>query len=340
MGQIKVSASCTSAVTPSLFSGWGSVAFASPSAITSEETYLCSVSGRDANGREVIALLDEPAPPTDAVASPREALTFAKPRRMSHSAAAQLPLLALTAAAALHAVGLPPGRASIGSDSPVPAHILIAGSSGRLPALLVQVLAARGARVCVAAQDEATRKLLQLGAAEVIDHNRQSFLTVLGERKTRPLDAVLDCLGAEQAEARRELKEQTGAAYVSLAPPELTTLQERGAFDVLASRWKLWRGSEQNSGGAGGAIAAGGGRVWTADETAAEALSEVLRLIEDGSVEPPAEANTNAELVQQYLEYVNWARDAENGLRWGFPGDAYPQPEAYRDARFDDVEEA
>ena len=46
---------------------------------------------------------------------------------------------------------------------------------------------------------------------------------MLGERKTRPLDAVLDCLGAEQAEARRELKEQTGAAYVSLAPPELTT---------------------------------------------------------------------------------------------------------------------
>ena len=103
-------------------------------------------------------------------------------------------------------------------------------------------------------------------------------------------------------------------------------------------------GGGGNGGGGGGAGAGGGGiggggRVWTADETAAEALREVLRLIEDGSIEPPGEANSGGELVQQYLEYVNWARDAESGLRWGFPGEAYPQPEAYRDPRFEDVED-
>ena len=297
-----------------LFGGWGSISYSSPMSVVSEEPpYLCAVSGKDSSGRELIALLDEPPPPNGAVVRAREERTFAKPRSMSFGAAAQLPALALAAAAALHAVGLPTGCASIGASTKVPAHVLIAGSSGRMPALLVQMLAARGTRVCVAAQGKATR-LRELGAAEVIDHNEQSFMSVLAERRNRPLDAVLDCVGAEDA-AAAQLQQQAGAAYVSLASPGLTTLLERGALAGFSAQMRSWRRQQQPETDTDAPA-----RVWEADETAAEALREVLAFIEAGTVVPPAEANGAAELMECYLEHVTWARDAETGLRFGFPG--------------------
>ena len=51
-------------------------------------------------------------------------------------------------------------------------------------------------------------------------------------------------------------------------------------------------------------------------------MVEVLALIESGKVAPPEEANGAAELTQQYLEYIQWVRDAETGLRLGFPGES------------------
>ena len=301
--------SISTAEVPRIFDGWGSVSFSSPSSVASDEPLcLCAVSGTDEAGRQVIGVLDEPPPSGNGRVSARRACTFAKPKSMSHGAAAQLPLLALTAAAALHAVGLPPGRSSIGSDSKVPAHCLVAGSSGRLPTLLVQVLAARGVRVCVAAQD-AGSEMLGFGASEVINHNEYSFLTALAERRNRPLDAVLDCVGQEVAP--QVLREHAGAAYVSLAPPTLLRLCTEGAPTLVGEWLGRW-----------GKPARPVQRVWVADALARESMLEVLDLIEDGRLRPPAEANLAAEVGQQYLEYVNWARDAETGLRWGFPGDS------------------
>ena len=176
-----------------------------------------------------------------------------------------------------------------------------------------QMLAARGTRVCVAAQGKATR-LRELGAAEVIDHNEQSFMSVLAERRNRPLDAVLDCVGAEDV-AAAQLQQQAGASYVSLASPGLTTLLERGALAGFSAQMRSWRRQQQPETDTDAPA-----RVWEADETAAEALREVLAFIEAGTVVPPAEANGAAELMECYLEHVTWARDAETGLRFGFPG--------------------
>lgn len=206
----------------------------------------------------------------------------------------------------MHAVGLPAGCSSVGSDSPVPAHVLVAGSSGRLPALLVQVLAARGVRVSVAAQD-ASPRLTKLGASEVLNHNQDSFTTVLAERRNCPLDAVLDCVGDEAD--LDALREEAGAAYISLAAPGLLRLSAEGAPSMLGEWFGGW-----------GKPARPVQRVWLADELARAGLEEVLSLIEDGRLTPPPEANPAAELGQMYLEYVNWARDAETGMRWGFPG--------------------
>ena len=61
----------------------------------------------------------------------------------------------------------------------------------------------------------------------------------------------------------------------------------------------------------------------SADDLAAEAMVEVLALIESGKVAPPEEvlANGAAELTQQYLEYIQWVRDAETGFGSAFRGE-------------------
>ena len=111
--RISVAASHVEPIDMRLHGGWGSVAappLASDAAQDDGETLCCAVSGAAADGSgDVIALVDsaEPSPSVEA----RRALCFSKPRSLSHVAAAQLPILVLTAAAALHSVGLPPRHA-------------------------------------------------------------------------------------------------------------------------------------------------------------------------------------------------------------------------------------
>ena len=295
MTRIDVMAASASAVSP-LFSGWGTVT-RDGGVASSAPPILCACSGRDASGRDVIALLDAPTEP-GAVVEPRDSsMVFARPSQpgakpWSHAAAAQLPLLALTAAAALHSVGLPAGSASIGHETNVPANLCIAGSSGRLPGLLVQIAAARGIRTCVAARCDASKRLREMGAAEVIDHDAVSFSTAFGARKSQPLDAVFDCIGVE-AEGAAATNEALGATYVSLASPSLIRLQADGAMGVLRAQWQQWRG-----GGAEGQQKKDKA-IWCPDELAANALREVIALIADGRVEPPPEANAALEELDQ-----------------------------------------
>lgn len=91
--QITVRATSTAAV-PTLFSGWGSIAYTSPASLASEEPLsICTASGIDKAGNAVVAVLDE-APPADGarIVRAREECTFAKPKSMSHGAAAQVTL--------------------------------------------------------------------------------------------------------------------------------------------------------------------------------------------------------------------------------------------------------
>ena len=315
MRTISVAAASTTAVRTSLFAGWGSIKPGTAS--VPGEALLCACSGQDAaTGEQVIALLEAPAWPGTAVQAQADNC-FARPTRgrhelnkWTHKAAAQLPLLALTVAAALHTVGLPTGRASIGTEANVPANVLIAGSSGRLPELLVQLVAARGARPYVAAHRDACDRLRSLGAAEVIDHDAISFSSAFGARR-RPLDAVLDCVGVEgNADA---IHAALGAAYVSLASPSLQRLEEGGALALIRSRWRKWRSSDDGLEGAS---------IWRPDDVAGRALEEVIALIEQGELQPPPEANVALEMTEQFREFVSWARDTESGLRYGFPGES------------------
>ena len=331
--QIRVLAASTNAVDARvLFGGWGKLTKPSETG----EALLCAVSGTDVvSGRDIVAVLDAPPQKSSGlVVEARPSMCFSKPE-MSHGAAAQLPLLALTASAALHTVGLPPGRGSIGSSSSVGATVVIAGSSGRLPMLLYQLLAARGAKPCMAAQPAASEELGRLGVGEIVDHDRQSFTDLFGGEATDGVDAVLDCVGVElhNGEVLREQNGGTttcrlshvarwqvctndhvyphpGAAYASLASPALRRLEQEGAFAVLRAAWGQ-RGSDEEHNEQS---------VWLADAAAAAAIAEVLTLIEEGNIEPPPEANLVRETWDQYMEFVSWARDTESGLRYGFPG--------------------
>ena len=308
--RLHVNAATTLPMDLRLLRGWGTVVDTGPTApgeSSSKQALVCAASGSSDEGSDVIALLDAPAPDAaGAVAVARDDMCFPKPRSMSHKAAAQLPMLALTAAAALLTVGLPPGASSVGMGADRPATVLVAGSSGRLPELLVQVLAARGAHAMVAAASDAdAARLTALGARAAVNYNVESFVDAMVEA-----DAVVDCVWREPQPSR--LRDGFGgAAYVSVASPELMTLCDDGAIAMARSVRARWGKPPQE-------IVP---RVWTADGLAAAALEEVLSLIECGRVAPPAEANLAAELLAQYGEFLGWSRDADGGQRFGFPGD-------------------
>ena len=81
--QVRVVRSAGSAV-GSLFRGWGSISYSSPSSIRDDDETLClfSVSGTDAAGNEVIAVLDEMLPGSlgdGQLVAVRPEMLFAKP---------------------------------------------------------------------------------------------------------------------------------------------------------------------------------------------------------------------------------------------------------------------
>lgn len=313
---IQIAASSSAPVDARLFGGWGYV-----SGEESTDPIVCAVSGTAVDdGTECIGLMDSTKllMPGERV-EVRDVAMFKKPGRMSHTAASQLPLLALTAAAALHSAGLPPGVASVGTDSAVPARVVVAGSSGRVASLMTGLLVARGVDTYVAAQTGTESQWCDLGVHphNLVDHNEHSFCKHVGAA-----DAVIDCVGRESEAPVSELREAMGAVYVSVAPPTLIGLEEDGALAQLKAWGRRWwpAGGSSTTSPHGGAQQQVEQPVWVSDAAAGEALAEVLELIEQGKIQAPKEANALGEIGELYMEWLTWARDTETGLRCGFPG--------------------
>jgi len=108
-----------------------------------------------------------------------------KPRNLSHSQAAAVPLSALTAWQALfdHA-GLARGQ-----------RVLIHGAAGGVGTYAVQLARRRGAYVIGTSRADNAAFLRSLGANEVIDYTAVRF-----EDKVRDLDVVLDTVGGDTLE--------------------------------------------------------------------------------------------------------------------------------------------
>jgi len=106
---------------------------------------------------------------------------IAKPHVLSHEEAGALPLAGLTAWQVL----VDTVRVQDGDD------VLVHGAAGRVGHLMVQIAAARGARVVAHARAEQAERLAELGAAETIDYRSERF-----EDRLADLDAVIDCHGS------------------------------------------------------------------------------------------------------------------------------------------------
>ena len=301
---------------------------------------LCAVAGAlsDDTSTEVVALLSQGSAPArgERVRLGSAAAVFRKPRGLSFSAAAQLMLPALTACAALQAARLPPpGTGGGGGSRPC---VVVAGSTGRLPGLLSQMLRDAGCAPLVAGRAPDAEAVRALGA-QFIDHDAASFAATAGG-----VHAVLDVLGRE--EDPELVQEYMDARYVSLAPPPLTRLADDGALAALRRRWgenkkprQPWLpnpadGDEQQP---PNKSPVGSSATVTSPPTPpspsppppspppSQLLLDVealLRRVDAGAVVPPPLplGGLTQELSAQYAEYLGWARDGDSGLRFGFPG--------------------
>jgi len=207
----------------------------------------------DHNGKpntvDVIALLSKSRP-----------RYFALPEALDSEAAVRLPHLLLCAQAALQRAGL--SNEAAAADK----HVLIAGSAGTLPWILVQLLLNRGAMPLVAgvAECESFARFTDLTGVATLDVSQPSFSEVVaGAASAGRLHAVMDCLGCE--EAPELIEERLGVHYVSLASPGLLTLASDGAISqVLAtvadwfrtthSRWSSTSSSKESDEVAGSAV--------------------------------------------------------------------------------------
>ena len=120
--KIRVEAASTQPIGAALAT-WGSV-LCKTSAPTSEQQptpQLCCVAGRSDDGADVLAVLEQlPAPSPGEFVDART--TFKKPSRLSFAAAAQMPLLLLTAASALELAGITGGGTAVVAGSAVDGH--------------------------------------------------------------------------------------------------------------------------------------------------------------------------------------------------------------------------
>ncbi|XP_072264814.1 reticulon-4-interacting protein 1, mitochondrial [Pyxicephalus adspersus] len=149
-----------------------------------------------------------------------------KPKSLSHTEAASLPYVTLTAWAALvNSCGLKketcPGK-----------RVLIFGASGGVGTAATQLLKAWGAHVTVVCSGEAQTLMNDLGADDIIDYTTGRLQDQL---KTRDLfDVVLDNVGGTSEElALQYLKPWSGASYCTLVTPFLYNTDRLGIADGM-----------------------------------------------------------------------------------------------------------
>ncbi len=138
----------------------------------------------------------------EVVAVPQSAVA-AKPAVMSHEEAAGVPLAALTARQAL----LDLARLAAGE------RLLIIGGSGGVGSYAVQIAKARGAHVTAVCSTANVELVESLGADEVIDYKRQSFL----EPPPARYRAVFDTIGRESLASCAPVLAR-GGVYVTTIP--------------------------------------------------------------------------------------------------------------------------
>jgi NADPH:quinone reductase-like Zn-dependent oxidoreductase len=146
----------------------------------------------------------------------------AKPRRVSHDAAAALALSGLTAWQALFVEG----RIRAGE------HVLIHAGAGGIGHLAVQLARWAGARVSATASSESLPFVRDIGAHRVIDYRAERFDDVMAD-----VDLVIDTLGGETLTRSLAILGEAGR-LISVAPAGRGANQQdpRARFFIVAPK--------------------------------------------------------------------------------------------------------
>jgi NADPH:quinone reductase and related Zn-dependent oxidoreductases len=117
-----------------------------------------------------------------------EAIVARKPKNLSHSEAASIPLAGSTAYDAL----ITRAQLRVGET------VLIHGGTGGVGSLAVQIAKAAGAYVYTTCSSKHVEIAKQLGADRVIDYTREDFVDVIAkETNSEGVDVVFDTVGGE-----------------------------------------------------------------------------------------------------------------------------------------------
>ncbi|KAM4695227.1 NAD(P)H oxidoreductase RTN4IP1, mitochondrial [Discoglossus pictus] len=149
-----------------------------------------------------------------------------KPKALSHTEAASLPYVTLTAWAALV------NTCGLNKDKCPGKRILIIGASGGVGTAAIQLLKAWGAHITAVCSEDAFSLMKDLGSDDVIDYKAASLEAQL---KTRELfDVILDNVGGTTENlALQFLKPWSGATFVTLVTPFLMNTDRLGIADGM-----------------------------------------------------------------------------------------------------------
>ncbi|KAG8444706.1 hypothetical protein GDO86_009758 [Hymenochirus boettgeri] len=149
-----------------------------------------------------------------------------KPKSLSHTEAASLPYVTLTAWAALV------NSCRLNKQKCPGKRILIIGASGGVGTAAIQLLKAWGGHVTAVCSEDAFSLIKDIGADEVIDYKAEKLEEQL--KSKQPFDVILDNVGGTTEKlALQFLKPWSGATYVTLVTPFLYNNDRLGIADGM-----------------------------------------------------------------------------------------------------------
>ncbi|XP_047617809.1 reticulon-4-interacting protein 1, mitochondrial isoform X3 [Phacochoerus africanus] len=149
-----------------------------------------------------------------------------KPKSLTHTQAASLPYVALTAWSAINKVG------GLNDKNCRGKRVLILGASGGVGTFAIQVMKAWDAHVTAVCSQDASELVRKLGADDVIDYKSGNMEEQL--KSFKPFDFILDNVGGStETWALNFLKKWSGATYVTLVTPFLLNMDRLGIADGM-----------------------------------------------------------------------------------------------------------
>jgi len=158
-----------------------------------------------------------------------------KPKSLTHIEAASMPYAALTAWSGLSLTGQLLG----GTTSEGGKDVLVAGASGGVGTLAVQMLKAHGSRVVAICSDDAYELVSGLGADVVLDYKSEQFEAQMDQLAGK-FDAVVDCTGSNFERYEKCLRPWGGSQYITFTSPILPNTDKLGFLPgLLDSAYQL-----------------------------------------------------------------------------------------------------